>query len=79
MSPVPKGARVAEAQATQLWRRFCRKHLRPLYRVRGVLNIYDGTDHVIKIFYIFTFYLAERTTIFLSTSESYYNIEFVFL
>lgn len=32
-----------------------------------------------KIFYIFTFYLAEFYYNILSTSESYYNIELVFL
>lgn len=32
----------------------------------------------LKIFYIFTFYLAEFYYNILSTSGSYYNIEFVF-
>lgn len=32
-----------------------------------------------KIFYIFTFYLGEFYYNILSTSGSYYNIEFVFL
>lgn len=41
-----------------------RLHLRPLYRVRGVLIFSMAQITLLKIFYIFTFYLAECTTIF---------------
>lgn len=49
-----------------------------LCRVRGVPNIFDGTDHVIKnILHIYILSSGVYYNI-LSTSESYYNIEFVF-
>lgn len=56
-----------------------RLHLRPLYRVRGVPNIFDGTDHVIKnILHIYILSSGVYYNI-LPTSGSYYNIEFDYL
>lgn len=61
-------------------REFARRlHLRPLYRVRGVPNIFDGTDHVIKnILHIYILSSGVYYNI-LSTSGSYYKIELIFL
>lgn len=71
-----RGGLGARGEASRLARRL---HLRPLYRVRGVPNIFDGTDHVIKnILHIYILSSGVYYNI-LSTSGSYYNIEFFFL
>lgn len=57
-----------------IWSHVCS----PLYRVCGVPNIF-GTEHVIKnILHIYILSSGVYYNI-LSTSESYYKIEFVYL
>lgn len=77
MSPVSEGVGGGgDGRRTQRLAR--RLQLRPLYRVRGVPNIFDGTDHVIKnILHIYILSSGVYYNI-LSMSGSYYNIEFVF-